>query len=106
MFPGDWVGRQPVYTVGQVAAEIFDLRNLIAHGKATMEKHRKRIQFQVEPPELGGLNIGEWTHETLLSESSLFTLTAALKTVILSGQLELLADKRAWGQWLDSPSTT
>jgi hypothetical protein len=103
VFPADWVGRRPTYTIGEVAANIYDLRNLIAHGKEVLEKYRKPIQFQFEPPDLAYLAVEKWTYETLLFESSLFTFIVALRKVITDGQLELMADKRPWERWLDSP---
>ena len=33
LFPEDYVGRRPKYSVGEIASKAFDLRNLIAHGK-------------------------------------------------------------------------
>jgi len=46
VFPPDRVGRRPVYTVGAVAANIYDLRNLIAHGKEVLERYRQPIRFE------------------------------------------------------------
>lgn len=106
VFPEDYVGRRPTYTVGEVAANMYDWRNLIAHGKEILEKYRQPIQFQFEPPEMAYLSVEDWTYEVLLCESSLFTLTAALRKVITDGQLELLANKRQWERWLDSPATS
>ncbi|MEK7407715.1 MAG: hypothetical protein AAB225_21770 [Acidobacteriota bacterium] len=101
VFPPDWIGRRPVYTVADVAANMYDLRNLIAHGKEVLEKYRKPIDFQFEPPELAYLAVEKWNYATLLFESSLFTLIAALRTVITAGMLQMIADKRAWEAWLD-----
>jgi hypothetical protein len=105
VFPADRLGRRPIYTVGEVAASIYDLRDLIAHGKEILEKYRKPIQFQFEPNELAYVAVEKWTFETLLFESSLFTFIAALWKIVTDGQLELMADKRGWERWLDSPST-
>jgi hypothetical protein len=102
VFPEDWVGRRPVYTVAEVAASIYDLRNLIAHGKEILEKYRQPINFKFEPPELAYLAV-EWTYETLLYESSLFTFIAALRKVITEGHLTMIQNKRAWEAWLDQP---
>ena len=103
VFPRDGVGRQPSYTVGEVATKMYDLRNLIAHGKEVLEDYRKPIRVDFVPSSLSYLTVENWTFETLLAESSLFTLTAALRKVILEGLLEKMADKSQWEQWLDSP---
>ena len=104
VFPEDWVGRRPRYTVENVAASVFDLRNLIAHGKEILEKYRAPIEFEFEPPELAHLAVEKWTYETLLYESALFTLIAALRKIITGGHVEMMKDKRAWERWLDSAS--
>jgi hypothetical protein len=103
VFPEDWAGRRPKYTVGEVAAGMFDLRNLIAHGKEILEKYRQPIMFEFEPPELAYLNVEKWTYGTLLLESSLFTFIAALRKVIADGHIETMKDKKAWVKWLDAP---
>jgi hypothetical protein len=101
IFPEDWIGRCPVYTVGDVAANMHDLRNLIAHGKEILKKYRQPIQFKFEPPELAYLAVERWTYETLLFESALFTLIAALRKIISSDLMAVMRDKRAWEKWLD-----
>jgi hypothetical protein len=106
VFPEDGVGRRPVYTVGEVAAKMYDLRNLIAHGKEILETYRKPIDFKFEPPELAYLIVKKWTYEMLLQESSLFTLIAALRKVITSGHIATMNDKRAWEKWLDGDAAT
>lgn len=105
VFPPDWVGREPVYTVGQVAGRIFEWRGLIAHGKKILDKFRERIPFEFKPNELQYLPIEDWTEETLLHESALFCLIAALRKVIEEGLTTLVQDKRAWEAWLDSRET-
>ena len=110
VFPKDQFGRRPTHTVGEVAAGMYSLRNLIAHGTEVLKEYRQPFDFQFEPRELSYLR-EEWTFETLLSESSLFTLIAALRKVILEDKLEMMADKRAWRSgWTrplpDSPPTT
>jgi hypothetical protein len=104
LFPEDYVGRRPKYSVGEIASKAFDLRNLIAHGKEILESFRQPIQFRFDPPELQSLGIEGWTYETLLYESSLFAFHAALRQIIKSGNLALLGHKRKWENWLDSPT--
>lgn len=101
VFPPDWVGRRPLYKVEDVAANMFDLRNLLAHGKEILPKYREPIRFEFEPEEFAYLAVKEWTYETLLYESSLFTLVAALRKIIADGIMQSVADKRAWEALLD-----
>jgi hypothetical protein len=100
VFPPDWIGREPVYTVGQVAGRIFEWRWLIAHGKKILDKFRERIEF--EPKELQYLRVEDWTEETLLHERAPFCLIVALRKTIEEVLMSLVKDKRAWERWLDS----
>lgn len=75
---------------------------MIAHGKQILDKFRERIEFEFEPKELQYLSVEEWTEETLLHESALFCLIAALRKIIEEGLMTLVEDKRAWERWLDS----
>ena len=104
VFPEDWAGRIPVYTVGEVAKEIFGFRNRLSHGLMILEKHRKSIEFKFEPAELAYLRVEDWTQKALILESALFVLLAALRRVITTGHLELMKDQRVWSRWLDSPA--
>lgn len=100
-FPVNFMGRRPMYTVGDVAADIYDLRNLIAHGKEILQKYRDQIEIQLEPESLAYLHVEKWSYGTLLAESALFTLLAALRKVITAGLLEVMDRKREWERWLD-----
>jgi hypothetical protein len=102
VFPQDSMGREPVYTVGQVAGRIFEWRGLIAHGKKILDKFRERIEFEFEPKELEYLRVEDWTEETLLHESALFCLIAALRKVIEEELMSTVKDTRRWERWLNS----
>jgi len=103
VFPEDWAGRRPVYTVEDVSKDIFGFRNQLSHGLTILEKHRKPIDFRFEPQELAYLAIDKWTQKTLIVESALFTLLAALRKIITAGYMERMKDQRTWARWLDSP---
>src|SRR5205823_50710 len=66
VFPEDWAGRRPVYTVGEVSKDIFEFRNQLSHGLTILEKHRKPVDFRFEPPELAYLAVEKWTQTTLI----------------------------------------
>jgi hypothetical protein len=102
VFPPDWIGRRPLYKVEDVAANMFDLRNLLAHGKEILPKYREPIRFKFEPEGLTSFPVEDWTYEMLLYESSLFTLIAALRKIIADGIMQTVADRRAWDALLDS----
>jgi hypothetical protein len=104
VFPEDWAGRRPKYTIGELADDMFEFRSLIAHGKEILQKYREKIEFEFEPLELSYLAIEKWSRGTLMVESILFTLIAALRTAITDGLMEKIKTQRAWKKWLDSSS--
>lgn len=106
LFPEDFAGRRPVYTVADVASGIYDLRNLIAHGKEVVAEYRERIKFGFAPPSLAHLAVEGWTYELLLRESALLALIAALRKVLADGLLAAVAEKKTWERWLDSSAST
>ncbi len=102
VFPEDWAGRRPKYTVSDLAESMFEFRSLIAHGKEILQKYREPIEFEFEPAELSHLAVEKWSRETLIIEGIVFTLIAALRKVIDDGLLQMMRSQRAWKKWLDS----
>ena len=104
IFPEDRAGRQPTYTVAELAASMFEFRSLIAHGKEILQKYREPITFQLEPG-AGDHHVAieKWSRGTLMIESILFTLIASLRAVINESLMERIGRQRAWKRWLDSP---
>jgi len=103
IFPEDRAGRRPTYTVAEMAANMFEFRSLIAHGREILQKYREPIAFQFEPEELDCLAVEKWSRGTLMIESIVFTLIAALRRVIIDGLVERIRNQRAWKRWLDAP---
>jgi len=103
VFPEDWAGRRPTYTVAELSADMFEFRSLIAHGKEILQKYREPIAFQFEPGELGYLAVEKWSRGTLMIESVVFALIAALRTIITDSLMERIRTQRAWKRWLDEP---
>lgn len=103
IFPEDRSGRRLTYTVGELAANMFEFRNLIAHGKEILQKYREPIEFQFEPGDLDYFPVVKWSRGTLMIESTVFTLIAALRTIIADGLMDRMKTQRAWKGWLDTP---
>jgi hypothetical protein len=101
VFPVDYADRQPAYTIGELAADIYDLRNQMAHGDRIRPKYLEKNEFRFEPPVPHYLTLGEFSRQSIISEAALFTLCAALRKVILGGHLDLLPNQRRWKKWLD-----
>lgn len=104
VFPRDWIDREPIYTVADVAEKIFAWRGLVAHGKEILKKFREPLQVEFQPDELQNSKIENWTEETLIVESALFCLIASLRKVIQSDLMPLMSNKRRWERWLDVES--
>jgi hypothetical protein len=102
IFPADVTGRQPAYKVGELAADIYQLRNQIAHGDRIREKLLVKSEFWFQSPTPYNFGLGEWSYQRVLCEAALFALCAGLRRVILDGHLNLLQQPRAWKRWLDS----
>lgn len=103
IFPEDRTGRRPTYTVGELAANMFEFRSLVVHGKEILQKYRGPMAFQFEPRELDYFEAEKWSRGTLMVESIVFALIAALRTVITDGLMERMKNQRAWKKWLDAP---
>jgi hypothetical protein len=103
VFPEDRAGRRPTYTVAELAANMFEFRSLIAHGKEILQKYREPIAFQFEPGELDYRAVEKWSSGTLMIESVVFALIAALRTVITDSLMERIRLQRTWKRWLDTP---
>lgn len=103
IFPEDCVGRRPTYTVAELAANMFEFRNLIAHGREILQKYREPIALQFESGDSDLLALEKWSQGTLMIESIVFALIAALRTVINDSLMERIRRQRAWKRWLDAP---
>jgi hypothetical protein len=104
VFPDDWVGRRPTYTVAELASDMYEYRSLIAHGREILQKYRDPIKVEYEHADLTYLPAQEWSHGTLMIESIAFCLIAALRRVIAEGLMDRIKTQRVWKRWLDAPT--
>jgi hypothetical protein len=103
IFPEDRFGRWPTYTVAELAADMYEFRSLIAHGKEILQRYREPVALRFEPGESDYLEVETWSRGTLMIESIVFALIAALRTVITDGLTDRIRTQRAWKRWLDAP---
>lgn len=103
VFPEDWIGRRPTYTVRELASGMYEFRSLIAHGREILQKYRDPIKFEYEPNEAVQLTMENWSRGTLMIESTVFCLIAALRKVITGNLAQRVMDHRIWKRWLDAP---
>jgi hypothetical protein len=78
------------YTVGELAAGIYQIRNQIAHGDRIRAEYLQNSEFRFDPAEHHYLGVEEWSYRSLLCEAAFFALCAALRQVIVGGNLKLL----------------
>ncbi|MEJ2006899.1 MAG: hypothetical protein P8Z30_01890 [Acidobacteriota bacterium] len=96
-------GVQPKYQVGDVALDLYKLRDKIAHGLAIPKEFREITGFE----DVGGKLIDgmyrycQYRH--VLEEAALFLLCSALKTVFTRNLTEVVADLSTWREYLMSP---
>jgi hypothetical protein len=101
VFPllGGIIGRP--YTVGSVAADLFQIRSEIAHGKAISKKFWSRLP----PVALGTYETGYQglrTYAELLEEAAILLLCMTLRKIVLSDLVDAFASERTWKKVLSS----
>jgi hypothetical protein len=104
LFPADGSGRQPIYTVEQVAGRMYKLRSLIAHGVEIDLSFRQKGGFQATGGRfpLTGRFL-EYTEAAVLHEAALFALCAIIKRVVTSNTLlKLFLRHDDWTKALDN----
>jgi hypothetical protein len=104
VFPEDGSGRQPIYTVEQLAPRMYKLRSLIAHGVEIEESFRQKVGFQTT----GGLvplagEFLDYLEEDILNEAALFLLCTILRRIVVSKSLlDLFFVQDDWIHGLDT----
>jgi hypothetical protein len=96
IFPADsLMNRQPDTTVSEVLNDLYDLRNVIAHGQE-IPKHPYREKHNLIST--GGLciNPDDYYYAELILESGLFMLTTALRRVFTENLVADVADLEKW----------
>lgn len=91
LFPPDSLNRQSRVAVRDVLKDLYDFRNIIAHG------HEIPKQPYREEYDLTGTGQGhDFCYADLMRESGLFMLTTALRKVFTEGLYEDVADLERW----------
>lgn len=99
----DWIANSPRFTVAEVAADMYEFRSLIAHGKEIIKKYRLPTSSGMDPDLMSDLATKDWSHGTLIIECTVFALLAALRKIITSDLIERMQDQKKWKRWLDAP---
>ncbi len=104
VFPADGSGRQPIYTVEQLAPRMYKLRSLIAHGVEIDASFRRKAGFQATggqfSPSDDFLNYRE---ADVLNEGALFLLCAILRRIVANNAMfNLFLTQDDWTNALDT----
>jgi len=103
VFPENWLGFQPDFKVGEVAKDIYILRNILAHGNRIPEKFWKddvgfRVADRRHNTKLSPWP--NWSYAQVLSECSLFLLCGTLKKILLTPTLMHIVGTKNWETFL------
>jgi len=97
------VNRIPKYTVADVAADLYDLRSDIAHGRSI----KRRFLEETGLLDTNGSRISDvfrpYRYRHVLEECSAFLLCQALRKVLTTDLLNDIATERKWRDRLKRP---
>ena len=96
IFPPDYLMNcQPKTTVREVLKDLYDLRNLIAHGQE-IPKQPYREKYDLISIEGHRINHDDYYYAQLMLESGLFMLTTALRKIFTEGLFEDVFAQERW----------
>jgi hypothetical protein len=93
--PDDFLQRQPETTVAHVLQDVYELRNIIAHGQE-IPKTPYREPHVLKSKTGETINQVPLSYVDILLEASLFLLTTALRKIFTEGHYEQIADQKLW----------
>jgi hypothetical protein len=93
--PESLMNYQPETTVREMLNDLYDLRNIIAHGQEIPKQPYREKRDLIST---GGqrINHDDYYYAELMLESGLFMLTTALRKVFTEGLFEDVADPEKW----------
>jgi hypothetical protein len=96
IFPQDsLMNYQPKTTAGEVLKDLYDLRNIIAHGQE-IPKQPYREKHDLMSADGHRINHDDYYYADLMLESGLFMLTTALRKILTEGLLDDVANPEKW----------
>ena len=91
--------RQPALRVADIVQDIYELRNVIAHGREIPEKPFRETRDIVDTNGLA-INPIEYRYAEVIMEASLFLLVKSLLKIMTDGLIDLVKDEANWKQKL------
>jgi hypothetical protein len=96
IFPPDSImHRQPAVKVQDVLTDLYELRNIIAHGQE-IPKSPYRQKYDLLDCSGGPINHDDYHYAELMLESGLFLLTGALRKIASEGLFDVARDEANW----------
>src|SRR5262249_49112016 len=96
IFPQDSMMKyQPKTTAGEVLKDLYNLRNIIAHGQE-VPKQPYREKYDLVSTDGYRINHDSYYYAELMLESGLFMLATALRRIFTEGLFEDVADPEKW----------
>lgn len=96
VFPPDSIMNwQPNTTVRDVLKDLYDFRNIIAHGQEIPE-HPYRQKCDLMSTDGDRINYDDYYRAELMLESSLFMLTTTLRRIFTEGLIEEVKNTAKW----------
>lgn len=96
IFPPDSImHRQPAVKVQDVVADLYDFRNIIAHGQE-IPRSPYRQKYDLLDDKGGRINHDDYYYAELMLESGLFLLTGALSKISVEGLFDTVCNEATW----------
>jgi hypothetical protein len=94
IFPS-FLGLQPRLTIGETLGDLYDLRNIIAHGR---QIPAKPFLEKFDIVDAGGTRIDgiELSYAQILTESALFLIVKSLRKIMVNVLVDLVRDEANW----------
>jgi hypothetical protein len=96
VFPPDsWMNQQPNTMVREVLDDLYDFRNIIAHGQEIPQEPYRSKRNLIDTKGTR-INPDEYYYAELMLESGLFMLTTALRRIFTEGLFDDVKDPNKW----------
>ena len=96
--PVSYPRRQPQSVIRDVVEDVYELRNIVAHGREIPRRFRERRDLLDENG--SRINIDDYSYAAVLWESALFLLVRALRRIMLGDMIDTVRDEARWKQQL------
>jgi hypothetical protein len=86
--------QQPRLTVGEVVEDVYELRNIVAHGREIPPQFREKFDFVDTKGQR--INYQDNSYGQVLLDCALFLLVKSLQRIMLSDLVDVVKDETQW----------